>query len=112
MDNFKKEMLYCRICGLKYEEPPWGVDGKTPSFEICECCGVEFGYEDITVTAVKKYRKKWISSGAQWFNRKFKPGDWDLQRQLASVPETYREGLVCHTNTTTPTRIEKYELKK
>ena len=90
MSDFNKEILYCRVCGLKYEEPPWGIDDKTPSFEICECCGVEFGYEDGTVTAAKRYRKKWISSGAEWFNRKFQPRDWDLKQQLANVPQAYR----------------------
>lgn len=63
MSDFSKEIRYCRVCGLKYEEPPWGFDGKTPSFEICQCCGVEFGYEDATVVGVNRYRKKWISSG-------------------------------------------------
>jgi hypothetical protein len=33
----------CRICGLKQDFKPWGEDGKTPAFEICSCCGVEFG---------------------------------------------------------------------
>lgn len=89
MSDFNKEIQYCRVCGLKYEEPPWGIDGKAPSFEICECCGVEFGYEDGTVTAVKRYREKWISSGAEWFKRKFKPRDWDLKQQLANVPQAY-----------------------
>lgn len=37
--------FYCRVCGLYLGYQPWGEDGKTPSYEICPCCGVEFGYE-------------------------------------------------------------------
>jgi hypothetical protein len=49
---------YCRVCGLKYTEPPWGEDGKTSTFNICICCGAEFGYHDFTIKGVKEYRKK------------------------------------------------------
>jgi hypothetical protein len=38
----------CRVCGLDQQSPPWGVDGKSPTYAICDCCGVEFGYEDST----------------------------------------------------------------
>jgi hypothetical protein len=33
------------VCGLEQGELPWGADGATPSFAICDCCGVEFGLE-------------------------------------------------------------------
>jgi len=38
-----------------------------PTFNICPCCGVEFGYEDMTIQDTKKYREKWICSGMGWF---------------------------------------------
>lgn len=39
-----------------------------PSFDICPCCGVEWGYEDATPTAIMSYRNAWVASGAQWYD--------------------------------------------
>ncbi|PBC22211.1 hypothetical protein CK226_16405 [Mesorhizobium sp. WSM4311] len=37
----------CRVCGLDQSpDMPWGESGGEPSYAICSCCGVEFGYED------------------------------------------------------------------
>jgi len=37
----------CPICGFPdLDEPPYDSDGENPSFDICPCCGIEFGYED------------------------------------------------------------------
>ncbi|WP_407906848.1 hypothetical protein [Escherichia coli] len=44
----------CRVCGAEQPEAPWGDDGETPTYDICNCCGVEFGYEDSTVQSIKK----------------------------------------------------------
>lgn len=52
------ELNACKICG--YSENnwfPWGIDGKTPSFDICPQCNVEFGYEDCNEEAIKSYKK-------------------------------------------------------
>jgi hypothetical protein len=81
--------LVCRVCGYLNETPPWGEDGKTPSFEICPCCGVEFGYEDATPQAVRNYRANWLARGAQWFIESLKPTDWDVEAQMANIPEEY-----------------------
>ena len=75
----------CRVCGWNQDELPWGDDGLTPSFEICDCCGVQFGYEDCTPTAISGFRKKWIDSGAKWFNPDARPLDWSLEVQLKVV---------------------------
>lgn len=40
------EEHFCRVCGLYIEDEPWGKDGSCPTYEICSCCGVEFGNED------------------------------------------------------------------
>ena len=34
---------------------------KTPSFGICDCCGVEFGYEDATPEAAGACRRSWLA---------------------------------------------------
>lgn len=79
----------CRVCGLAQDEPPWGSDGKTPSFNICSCCGVEFGYEDATPAGTREYRRRWVGGGAKWFTPSRRPEDWCLEEQLRQVPTEY-----------------------
>lgn len=76
----------CHVCGYpELSEPPWGEDGQSSSFNICPCCGVEFGYEDATEIALLKYRQQWISSGGKWFDTQLKPNDWDMKKQLRNI---------------------------
>ena len=57
----------CPVCGFSYlEEQPRDENGR-PSFDICDCCGIEFGYEDCTEENIIKYRNEWIESGGEWF---------------------------------------------
>lgn len=38
---------FCHVCGYPLGDyNPWGDDGKTPTYDICPCCGVEWGNED------------------------------------------------------------------
>jgi hypothetical protein len=89
MDEKNKRIYPCRVCGLDQLEPQWGEDGKTPTFNICVCCGVEFGYEDATLAAIRAYREKWLSTGAAWQSPKHKPKDWNLEEQLENIPPEY-----------------------
>lgn len=68
-----REHYLCRVCGVPQDEPPWGDDGNSPSFNICPCCGCEFGYEDATPKAIQIHREKWLSTGAKWQEPKQKP---------------------------------------
>ncbi len=77
---------HCRVCGFRHYSPPWGEDNDMPSFEICDCCGVEFGYGDNSPEAAKSYREKWLLEGAKWSWKKTKPDDWDLEEQLKHIP--------------------------
>lgn len=81
--------FYCLVCGFKQIEPPWGEEGKNPSHDICDCCGVEFGYEDWTNESTKSYRKKWIEGGAKWFQPNSKPVNWNLEEQLRSIGDEF-----------------------
>jgi len=83
------ENYHCRVCGLYYDDLPWGEDGATPIFEICPCCGVEFGYEDRTYETVKMFREKWLLAGSKWFMQKEKPLEWNLEEQLRNIPEEF-----------------------
>lgn len=84
------DYLKCRVCGLVQDEPPWGEDGTVASFNICECCGTEFGYDDATPHAVVQTRARWLAAGAKWFQPKLRPASWDIKRQLADIPEPWK----------------------
>lgn len=75
----------CRVCGWRNMEPPWGIDGKSPSFDFCECCGIEFGHGDNNLEAVRASRARWVDGGAKWYESKMKPAAWSLQEQLKKV---------------------------
>jgi hypothetical protein len=60
------DVRFCRVCGFEPADPPWGADGRSPSFDFCACCGVEWGYGDATSGAVAQSRRTWIDSGARW----------------------------------------------
>lgn len=87
MDN--KKSNFCRICGLDQKENPWGKDNNTPNFEICACCGAEFGYNDCNIHAIRKYRNEWLLNNAEWFDSKKKPFNWSLEMQMKNIPEAY-----------------------
>jgi len=76
----------CPICGYPdLTESPYDSDGQ-PSYEICDCCGFEFGFDDKSnEKSFDQYRKEWISRGAKWFCPGKKPTDWNLDMQLKSI---------------------------
>ena len=91
----RNAILYrCKVCGYKDTILPWGKNGDLPSFEICDCCGVEYGYEDATPSAVMNYRKQWIQNGAKWACPEKRPSVWDLEAQLATLYEEHMRGFI------------------
>lgn len=86
----RSDLDHCRVCGFNYGQP-WGPDGTDPTYEICCCCGVEFGYEDCTAQSTKSYRAEWLAKGAPWFMPPERPSDWDLAEQMKGVPEHFKE---------------------
>ena len=84
----------CRVCGFHMMDAPWGEDGQSPTYEICPCCGVEFGNEDYTLESTKLYRKQWLSKNVKWFEHKEKPLDWDLEKQMYNIPKKYKDTLI------------------
>jgi hypothetical protein len=79
----------CFSCGYQPSFLPWGEDGKSPSMEICPCCGVQFGNEDMTLKSLNAYRSKWISKGAKWFSKEDMPEAWDIEAQMKHIPEEF-----------------------
>jgi hypothetical protein len=91
---------YAGLCSVPYKNmggPPWRAHGTPPyekryglpSYEVCSCCGFEFGNDDNSGTAESatfdQYRMNWIDRGAEWFDKSKKPADWDLQKQLSAA---------------------------
>lgn len=79
----------CRVCGLLQPEPQYGEAGDTPTFDICDCCGVEFGYEDSTLVGIRNYRQNWVAGGCIWKEPSQKPLNWSLETQLKKVRAEY-----------------------
>lgn len=79
----------CRICGFDLHFKPWGDDGNTPSFDICPCCGVEFGYEDYCLESIRDYRTKWQLSGYPIFDKSSLPKNFNLKNQLNNIPKIF-----------------------
>lgn len=82
-------MNICPVCGYdELQEPPYvGNDPATGSFEICCCCGYQYGVEDLDLGITHDaYRDKWLADGAPWFSKsKIKPLNWDLKKQLSNI---------------------------
>ena len=76
---------YCRVCGYQPQEPPWGLDGRNPSFEFCPCCGVEWGYQDATAVGAERFRAAWLAAGAKWQDRSVASDGLDAQERLRRV---------------------------
>ncbi len=66
--------------------PPYGEHFGFPSYEICACCGYEYGFEDDpgagSGTSFENYLKDWIADGCQWLIPGRKPEGWNLDEQL------------------------------
>jgi hypothetical protein len=70
-------------------EPPYSRHFGMPSFEVCPCCGFEFGNDDEPGTgdavSFRSYLRAWIGRGARWFDPKQQPQNWLLDDQLKSA---------------------------
>jgi hypothetical protein len=67
-------------------KPPYSRHFGNPSYEVCACCGFEFGNDDDPGTAppvtFKEYLNEWINDGKEWFDDSRKPENWHLEEQL------------------------------
>jgi len=71
-------ITHCPICGADTLEQPFeSAIAVLVSFEICDCCGCQYGYDDD-----EKYYHNWLSNGSKWFEPEMKPTDWSLDQQI------------------------------
>ncbi|MCX5660163.1 MAG: hypothetical protein NTW19_10635 [Planctomycetota bacterium] len=97
----------CPCCGFPGLEwpayknlgpPPWKSHGEPPycqrygdaSYDVCECCGYEFGFEDnpglgCQPISFRDYRTQWIAEGCEWFCGDRRPPYWSLREQLKRI---------------------------
>jgi len=88
------DQYFCFVCGKSAgTDPPWGEGGDCPTFEICPCCGCEFGYEDCRASGIKKNRMAWIAKGCPWFNPMQRPDGWNVTDQLRNIPMNLPIGI-------------------
>lgn len=69
--------------------PPYSQYFGEPSYDVCDCCGFEFGNDDEPGTAppstFQEYRQEWIAHGGRWLDPSKRPQDWTLERQLRNA---------------------------
>lgn len=83
MDN---QRYVCPVCGYEgLDEPPKSEDD-SHSYEICPCCGFEFGFDDESEGhSYQSYRRNWVVEGARWFIEEKRPENWNLKDQLRKI---------------------------
>ena len=64
----------CPVCAYSC------MEATARNYEICPCCGTEFGNDDEFLTH-EQLRAQWIRNGLQWFFRK-PPTNWNPWYQL------------------------------
>lgn len=70
----------CLVCGYSGDQ-----EFEARDYQICGCCGTEFGYDDRSLTH-EQLRDEWISKGFPWFDpEQAIPIDWDPVNQLGSA---------------------------
>lgn len=52
------KIFCCPICGFPFDEAV-DIAELRMSFDICDCCGCEYGYDDTSA-----YREEWLAKGA------------------------------------------------
>lgn len=70
-----EELSLCPVCGYTISFPPRDNN-------ICPCCGIEFGYDDVGVSHVE-LRNRWIADGHHWWSpNNPSPYGWSASIQL------------------------------
>ncbi len=84
-----KNKYTCPICGYnQLDEPPYSDPSNFtgPSFDICPCCGIEFGYEDYGPKGPPFYheilRNRWVTGGMKFYRKDLRPDNFDPIDQL------------------------------
>src|SRR5688572_22740307 len=72
-------MHTCPVCGYG------GLPRPAVAYQICPCCGTEFGYDDARRSA-RELRALWVLQGMRWHSRIVPPPvNWSPERQLLAA---------------------------
>ena len=78
----KNQASGCPVCGYDSLPRPAYNEFVLPSFQICPCCGVQFGLDDANFPHAA-LRQIWLSGGATWSsNATHPPVNWNPLEQL------------------------------
>lgn len=85
MPKANSRTFICPVCGFPdLTEPPYDQHG-CASFDICPCCGTEFGYTDARKSH-DQLRDEWLAAGAHWHSRAVQqPPGWNALNQLRAA---------------------------
>lgn len=76
------EITHCPVCGHgPFDTPYSSVLECSRSYDICDCCGCEYGYDDSYISL-----DEWIAAGARWAYEA-PPDGWNLESQLEHAIE-------------------------
>jgi hypothetical protein len=81
----------CPVCGYQgLDSPPYkDLNGGNPSYEVCVCCGYEFGFNDMSKgQTFKGYRIDWINNGFLFFMDEYKPALWNKEVMMEQLKNT------------------------
>lgn len=74
----------CPVCGFPdLDEPAYHSD-LGGSYEICPCCGTEFGYDDAG-SSIPELRQRWKDNGCRWWSSSSPPINWNPALQLGNI---------------------------
>ncbi len=75
----------CPVCGYpELDGPPHAGSGQG-SYDICPCCGIEFGNDDFGISHAE-LRTQWIEKCMPWWSTRIqKPANWDGTEQLRTA---------------------------
>jgi hypothetical protein len=73
----------CLVCGFPGLLAAPRAKNGGGSFEICPCCGYQFGVsDDDRHIAPAQWRAQWQRDGMKWASRQPTPKNWDAARQF------------------------------
>lgn len=71
--------------------PPYEKHFGRPSYDVCSCCGFEYGNDDNPGTAppvsFESYLAEWVEDGSRWFDEEQRPESWTLESQLREATD-------------------------
>jgi hypothetical protein len=85
MSGGQAQTFTCPVCGYPSLGEPHVDPMGSPTYSICPCCGIEFGYDDAQKSHAE-LRREWVSRGSPWWSKHEKPPPgWSAEDQLRAA---------------------------